>query len=253
VASRGRHPGALRNAWITWRRPTACTCARWQPAADRRVAAWPEAPPACCARAHWRLVRADHGTAGEAPLHDEGAKEDRARANRRRCRTPPGSFWRRQDDVRAFLRALRGHDLAGVRFVNPFAPAIRFTLATGLHVLVSHDRRHLWQAWNVRRALEELDPARLIRITRIHPPHVGGRSRAAAGVEADGRSHRPDGAAAAGGSIHRPPARRDVRVSSPSSCTCTPAPSPASCDGSKNWDSSSRPAARKTLVAATWR
>lgn len=63
-------------------------------------------------------------------------------------------FLASQDDVRAFLRAYADTDLAGVRFVNPFAPAIRFTLATGLHVLVSHDRRHLWQAWNVRRAEE---------------------------------------------------------------------------------------------------
>ena len=64
-------------------------------------------------------------------------------------------FLASQDDVRAFLRAYADTDLAGVRFVNPFVPAIRFTLATGLHVLVSHDRRHLWQAWNVRRAGEQ--------------------------------------------------------------------------------------------------
>jgi hypothetical protein len=65
-------------------------------------------------------------------------------------------FLASQDDVRAFLRAYEDTDLTGVRFVNPFAPAIRFTLATGLHVLVSHDRRHLWQAWNVRRAGERV-------------------------------------------------------------------------------------------------
>ena len=64
-------------------------------------------------------------------------------------------FLASQDEVRAFLRAYADTDLAGVRFVNPFVPAIRFTLATGLHVLVSHDRRHLWQAWNVRRAGEQ--------------------------------------------------------------------------------------------------
>ena len=63
-------------------------------------------------------------------------------------------FLASQDDVRAFLRAYADIDLAGVRFVNPFAPAIRFSLSTGLHVLVAHDRRHLWQAWNVRRASE---------------------------------------------------------------------------------------------------
>ena len=64
------------------------------------------------------------------------------------------AFLASQDDVRAFLRAYADTDLAGVRFVNPFAPAIRFTLATGLHVTAAHARRHLWQAWNVRRAEE---------------------------------------------------------------------------------------------------
>ena len=64
-------------------------------------------------------------------------------------------FLASEDDVRAFLRAYADIDLAGVRFVNPFAPGIRFSLATALHVLVAHDRRHLWQAWNVRRAREQ--------------------------------------------------------------------------------------------------
>ena len=64
-------------------------------------------------------------------------------------------FLASQDDVRAFLRVYADTDLAGVRFVNPFVPAIRFTLATGLHVTAAHERRHLWQAWNVRRAFEQ--------------------------------------------------------------------------------------------------
>jgi len=55
-------------------------------------------------------------------------------------------------DVRAFLRTYADVDLAGVRFPNPFIPGVRFSLATGLHVIVAHERRHLWQAWNVRNA-----------------------------------------------------------------------------------------------------
>jgi hypothetical protein len=31
---------------------------------------------------------------------------------------------------------------------------VRFSLATGINVLAAHDRRHVWQAWNVRRAAE---------------------------------------------------------------------------------------------------
>jgi hypothetical protein len=57
-------------------------------------------------------------------------------------------------DVRAFLRAQSGLDLAGVRFPNPFVRGIYFSLATGLRVIAAHERRHLWQAWRIRRALE---------------------------------------------------------------------------------------------------
>lgn len=59
-----------------------------------------------------------------------------------------------QDEVRGFLCAYADLDLAGVRFSNPFVRGIRFSLATGLHVITAHERRHLWQAWRVRRAAE---------------------------------------------------------------------------------------------------
>jgi len=55
-------------------------------------------------------------------------------------------------EVRAFLRAYADLDLAGVRFPNPFIRGVRFSLATGLHVIAAHERRHLWQAWRVRQA-----------------------------------------------------------------------------------------------------
>jgi hypothetical protein len=55
-----------------------------------------------------------------------------------------------QSDTRAFVQANSDLDLAGVRFPNPFVPVIRFSLATGLHVIAAHERRHLWQAWRVR-------------------------------------------------------------------------------------------------------
>lgn len=57
-------------------------------------------------------------------------------------------------DARAFLRANAQLDLAGVRFPNPFIPGVRFSLATGLHILPAHARRHLAQAWRARRRLE---------------------------------------------------------------------------------------------------
>ena len=64
------------------------------------------------------------------------------------------SFTASQDEVRAFLCAYADLDLAAVRFPNPFVRGIRFSLATGLHVITAHERRHLWQAWRVRRAAE---------------------------------------------------------------------------------------------------
>jgi len=64
------------------------------------------------------------------------------------------SFVVSQDQARAFLRTNANLDLAGVPFANPFIPGVRFSLATGLHVIAAHERRHLWQAWRVRRLAE---------------------------------------------------------------------------------------------------
>jgi len=64
------------------------------------------------------------------------------------------SFVASQSDVQAFLRSHGDLDLARIRFPNPFVRGIRFSLATGLHVIAAHDRRHLLQAWGVRRAIE---------------------------------------------------------------------------------------------------
>jgi hypothetical protein len=64
------------------------------------------------------------------------------------------AFFASHAQVSQFLRTYADVDLAGVRFPNPFIRGLRFSLATGLHVLAAHERRHLWQAWNVRRAYE---------------------------------------------------------------------------------------------------
>jgi hypothetical protein len=61
------------------------------------------------------------------------------------------SFMASHDRARAFLDGCADLDLAGVRFPNPFVRGIRFSLATGLNVIAAHERRHLWQAWDVRR------------------------------------------------------------------------------------------------------
>jgi hypothetical protein len=69
-----------------------------------------------------------------------------------------GAFVATQHDARAFLREFADLDLAGVTFVNPFIPGVRFSLATGLHVIVAHEKRHLWQARNVREQAERAAP-----------------------------------------------------------------------------------------------
>lgn len=62
------------------------------------------------------------------------------------------AFFASHEQVVEFLRNYADIDLAGTRFPNPFIRGLRFSLATGIHVLAAHERRHLWQAWNVRRA-----------------------------------------------------------------------------------------------------
>ena len=47
------------------------------------------------------------------------------------------------------LRA-RGNDVNRIRFWNPFLPGLRFTVGTGLQIVVSHERRHLLQAKRVK-------------------------------------------------------------------------------------------------------
>lgn len=63
-------------------------------------------------------------------------------------------FLTSQDEIRDYLCTNADLDLAGIRFPNPLVPGVRFSLATGLHVITAHERRHMWQAWRVRRAAE---------------------------------------------------------------------------------------------------
>ena len=68
-------------------------------------------------------------------------------------------FFQSQDELRAFIRRYAEIDLASVAFTNPFVRVFRFSLATGLHVLAAHERRHLWQAWRVRDAATRSPPS----------------------------------------------------------------------------------------------
>lgn len=48
------------------------------------------------------------------------------------------------------IRALEGLDLTRIRVTSPFSASIRYTMWSALHILVAHQRRHLWQAERVR-------------------------------------------------------------------------------------------------------
>jgi hypothetical protein len=63
------------------------------------------------------------------------------------------SFADSHDEVRALLLESAEVDLNRIRFKNPFVRLLRFTVGTGLLIILAHDRRHLWQAKQVRSTL----------------------------------------------------------------------------------------------------
>ena len=56
------------------------------------------------------------------------------------------------DLVRQIILDAARIDATRARFKNPFLPLVRFSIATGLFVIAAHDRRHLWQAEQVKHA-----------------------------------------------------------------------------------------------------
>lgn len=56
--------------------------------------------------------------------------------------------------IREFARAAAPYNLADLTMRNPFVPLVSVSLGTALQILVTHDRRHVWQAAEVRKALD---------------------------------------------------------------------------------------------------
>ncbi len=54
--------------------------------------------------------------------------------------------------IRQVIDESTGMDLNEITFVNPFARLLRPRLGTGLLILMAHERRHLWQAANIKQA-----------------------------------------------------------------------------------------------------
>ena len=65
-----------------------------------------------------------------------------------------GAFIAAHDELRSLIHEARDLDLNRIRFRNPFIGLLRYTLATALLVIGAHDRRHLWQANQLRVAMK---------------------------------------------------------------------------------------------------
>jgi hypothetical protein len=56
------------------------------------------------------------------------------------------------DAIRRLVMDAAAIDVNRARYRNPFLKLVNFKVSTGLRVITAHDRRHLWQAEQVRRA-----------------------------------------------------------------------------------------------------
>lgn len=63
-----------------------------------------------------------------------------------------GAFLKSHEPVRAVLKAAKYVDVNRLRFKNPFFGFLKFTVGTGLMVINAHDRRHLCQVEQVKKA-----------------------------------------------------------------------------------------------------
>jgi hypothetical protein len=55
------------------------------------------------------------------------------------------------DDLECFIAACAGVSLVHARMSSPFTRLVRMTLRQALALNLAHSRRHLWQAWQVRK------------------------------------------------------------------------------------------------------
>lgn len=61
------------------------------------------------------------------------------------------NFLTMQDDLRKRIRAANGIDLARAKVASPFIRSLKLGLGPCFEFLAAHERRHLWQAWQVRK------------------------------------------------------------------------------------------------------
>ena len=63
-------------------------------------------------------------------------------------------FLASHERIRAIIRDGSRLDLNRIKFRNPLFRLLRVRIGTGLLIITAHERRHLWQANQVRQALE---------------------------------------------------------------------------------------------------
>ena len=64
-----------------------------------------------------------------------------------------GRFLSGNQSCRDIIVSAGSKNVNRIRFWNPFIPGLRFTVGTGLEIIVRHERRHLLQAERVRDAV----------------------------------------------------------------------------------------------------
>jgi hypothetical protein len=99
------------------------------------------------------MVCNKHGVTSQGVLQNESARKIKPDSSPLLAEAFD-RFLRSQDEIRDYIRTNADLDLAAIRFPNPLVPGIRFSIATGLHVISAHERRHLRQAWGVRHGAE---------------------------------------------------------------------------------------------------
>ena len=64
------------------------------------------------------------------------------------------AYHKAHDDLRQLIADAATIDVNRATFTNPFIRFIRVRVSTGLHVIAAHDRRHLWQAEQTRKEIQ---------------------------------------------------------------------------------------------------
>lgn len=60
-----------------------------------------------------------------------------------------------QAAIQQQIRAMDGLDITTIRVTSPFNTSLRYSAYSALHILAAHERRHLWQAEQVRERLRK--------------------------------------------------------------------------------------------------